>query len=75
MSEYFISQRTVNNKPAFRGFVIKNIISNHVDLKELTELNNDFKSQLQIYCQKNKLKLDELKQSNEKETLNLKKKI
>jgi len=41
-----------------KKFVIKNIISNHVDLKELTELNNDFKSQLQIYCQKNKLKLE-----------------
>lgn len=41
-----------------KKFVIKNIISNHIDLKELTELNNDFKSQLQIYCQKNKLKLE-----------------
>lgn len=43
-----------------KKFVLKNIVSQHVDLKELAESNDDYKSQLQIYCQKNKLKLEYL---------------
>ncbi len=41
-----------------KKFVLKNILSQHVDLKELAESNDDFKSQLQIYCQKNRVKLE-----------------
>jgi ribonuclease-3 len=40
-----------------RKFVINKIIKLHVDLDELLNSDTDFKSQLQIYCQKNKLDL------------------
>ncbi|MBA3663450.1 MAG: ribonuclease III [Bacteroidetes bacterium] len=41
-----------------KNFVLKKIIKNHVDVEELVNTNEDYKSQLQIYCQKNRLKLE-----------------
>ncbi len=41
-----------------RNFILKRIIKMHVDLDELLNTDSDFKSQLQIYCQKNKLSLE-----------------
>jgi len=41
-----------------KNFILKRIIKLHVDLDELQNTDNDFKSQLQIYCQKNKLSLE-----------------
>jgi ribonuclease-3 len=41
-----------------RQFVISKIVKNHVDIDELVNTNADYKSQLQIYCQKNKLPLE-----------------
>ncbi len=41
-----------------KNFIIKRIIKLHVDIDELMNTDNDFKSQLQIYCQKNKLNLE-----------------
>lgn len=40
-----------------KKFVINKLIKLHIDLDELINLDTDFKSQLQIYCQKNKLDL------------------
>lgn len=40
-----------------RRFIIKKIIILHMDMDDLLKTDNDFKSQLQVYCQKNKLKL------------------
>lgn len=41
-----------------KQFVLKKIIKNHLDVEELSNTNEDYKSQLQIYCQKNKMKLE-----------------
>jgi ribonuclease-3 len=41
-----------------KKFILKKIIKPHIDVKELETINEDFKSQLQIYCQKNKLILE-----------------
>lgn len=41
-----------------KKFILNKIIKPHVDVKELAKLNDDFKSQLQIYCQKNKCSLE-----------------
>lgn len=41
-----------------RKFVIGKIMKHHVDLDELVNTNDDYKSQLQIYCQKKKWKLE-----------------
>jgi ribonuclease-3 len=41
-----------------KQFVIGKIVKLHVDLEELVNTNADYKSQLQIYCQKNKLTLE-----------------
>lgn len=41
-----------------KEFVLKRIIKNHVDVDGLVNTNEDYKSQLQIHCQKNKLKLE-----------------
>lgn len=38
-------------------FVTQNIVKHHVDLDELVNSDTDYKSQIQIYCQKNKLDL------------------
>lgn len=43
---------------ATRKFVISKIIKLHVDLESLVNSNEDYKSQLQIYCQKNKMLLE-----------------
>jgi ribonuclease III len=43
---------------ATRKFVLGKVIRYHVDLDEMVQNNEDYKSQLQIYCQKNKLKLE-----------------
>lgn len=41
-----------------KKFVITKIIKLHIDLDSLMNTNADYKSQLQIYCQKNKLQLE-----------------
>lgn len=41
-----------------RNFILKRIVKMHVDIDELVSTDSDFKSQLQIYCQKNKLSLE-----------------
>lgn len=40
-----------------KKFVINKIVKLHIDMEELLNSDSDFKSQLQIYCQKNKLEL------------------
>jgi ribonuclease III len=40
-----------------KSFVISRIIKLHVDIDNLVKTNEDYKSQLQIYCQKKKLNL------------------
>lgn len=40
-----------------KKFVIQKIVKLHIDIDELLSLDTDYKSQLQIYCQKNKLEL------------------
>ncbi len=41
-----------------KKFLLEKIIKYHVDVEELAITNDDYKSQLQIYCQKNKLILE-----------------
>ncbi len=41
-----------------KKFVISRIIKMHVDLDSLVNTNQDYKSQLQIFCQKNKYSLE-----------------
>lgn len=41
-----------------KRFVISKIIKIHVDIDDLVKTNEDYKSQLQIYCQKNKFSLE-----------------
>jgi ribonuclease III len=41
-----------------RKFVISKIVKIHLDIDELVKTNEDYKSQLQIFCQKNKLTLE-----------------
>lgn len=41
-----------------KKFVISKVINIHLDMGNLVKTNEDFKSQLQIYCQKNKLSLE-----------------
>jgi ribonuclease-3 len=41
-----------------KKFVVSRIIKTHIDLDKLVQTNEDFKSQLQVYCQKNKLQLE-----------------
>lgn len=38
-----------------RKFVIEKIVKFHIDVEELVNIESDFKSKFQIYCQKNKL--------------------
>lgn len=40
-----------------KKFVVQKIVKLHIDLEELLNSDKDFKSQLQIYCQKNKMDL------------------
>lgn len=41
-----------------KKFVISKIVKIHLDVEELVNTNEDYKSQLQIYCQKNKFTLE-----------------
>lgn len=41
-----------------RKFVISKIVKIHLDVEELVNTNADYKSQLQIFCQKNKITLE-----------------
>jgi ribonuclease III len=41
-----------------KNFILKRIIKVHIDITELVHTDTDFKSQLQIYCQKHKLNLE-----------------
>lgn len=41
-----------------KNFILKRIVKIHVDIDELMNTDSDFKSMLQIYCQKNKLTLE-----------------
>jgi ribonuclease III len=41
-----------------KKFVVSRIIKIHIDLDSLVANNQDYKSQLQIYCQRNKLNLE-----------------
>lgn len=41
-----------------KKFVVSRIIKTHLDLDKLVQTNEDYKSQLQIFCQKNKLVLE-----------------
>ena len=41
-----------------KTFILQKIIKPHVDVTELVATNEDYKSQLQIYCQKNKFTLE-----------------
>jgi ribonuclease III len=41
-----------------KKFVISKIVKVHLDVDELVKTNEDYKSQLQIFCQKKKLKLE-----------------
>jgi len=43
---------------ATKKFVISKIVKIHLDVDELVNTNEDYKSQLQIYCQKNKFILE-----------------
>lgn len=43
---------------ATKKFVLEKIIKFHIDLDELVNTNEDYKSQLQIWCQKNKVSLE-----------------
>jgi len=41
-----------------KKFLLEKIIKYHVDVAELVNINEDYKSQLQIWCQKNKVTLE-----------------
>ena len=41
-----------------RNFILKRIVKMHIDIDALMSTDTDFKSQLQIHCQKNKLSLE-----------------
>jgi ribonuclease-3 len=41
-----------------KKFVIEKIIKHHVDVEKLVKTNKDYKSQLQIYCQRKKARLE-----------------
>ncbi|MDI1354064.1 MAG: ribonuclease III [bacterium] len=41
-----------------KSFIVSRIIKIHIDIDELLNTNEDYKSQLQIYCQKNKFSLE-----------------
>lgn len=41
-----------------KTFIVNKILKIHIDINELSKIDEDYKSQLQIYCQRNKLKLE-----------------
>ena len=53
-----------------KKFITSKIIKFHIDISELVNTDSDFKSQLQIYCQKNKLILEYKLLSEEKQGAN-----
>ena len=53
-----------------KKFISSKIIKFHVDITELVNTDSDYKSQLQIYCQKNKLILEYKLLSEEKQGAN-----
>lgn len=53
-----------------KKFIISKIIKFHIDITELVNTDTDYKSQLQIYCQKNKLVLEYKLLSEEKQGAN-----
>lgn len=53
-----------------RQFVITRIIKIHVDIEDLVNTNDDYKSQLQIFCQKNKFTLEYKLMSEERQGAN-----
>lgn len=53
-----------------RSFVTSRVLKVHVDINNLANTNEDYKSQLQIFCQRNKLKLEYRLLSEEKHGIN-----
>ena len=53
-----------------KKFVISKIIKIHVDIEEMANTNDDYKSQLQIFCQKNKYTLEYKLLSEERQGAN-----
>jgi ribonuclease-3 len=53
-----------------KKFVISKIIKIHLDIEELVNTNEDYKSQLQIFCQKNKFTLEYKLVSEERQGAN-----
>ncbi len=49
-----------------KKFVISKVVNMHLDINSLVKTNEDYKSQLQIYCQKNKQVLEYRLMSEEK---------
>lgn len=41
-----------------KKFILSRIVKTHIDIDTLAKTNDDYKSQLQIFCQKNKYKLE-----------------
>lgn len=50
-----------------KKFVLQRVVKIHLDIDKLANSNEDYKSQLQIYCQKNKLKLEYILINEEKQ--------
>ena len=50
-----------------KKFVLSRIVKTHLDVDTLAKTNEDYKSQLQIFCQKNKFKLEYKVLSEEKQ--------
>jgi ribonuclease-3 len=48
--------------------VLTRIVKTHLDIETLAKKNEDYKSQLQIFCQKNKYKLEYKVLSEEKQS-------
>jgi ribonuclease-3 len=51
-----------------KKFVLSRIVKIHLDIDTLAKTNDDYKSQLQIFCQKNKYKLEYKVLSEEKQS-------
>lgn len=53
-----------------KKFVISKIVKTHLDVEDLVNTNDDYKSQLQIFCQKNKYALEYKLLSEERQGAN-----
>jgi ribonuclease III len=53
-----------------KTFVVSRILKIHVDIDNLAKTNEDYKSQLQIFCQKNKYTLEYKLLSEERQGAN-----